>query len=321
MPQPDTFRAGSSGDVIVDLPGSPTPTAISIGDLLATEFPPREHILEPIIPTQGLVMAYGPRGTGKTHFSLGVAYAVASGSAFLGWSAPKPRGVLFLDGEMPATVIQERLASIVSANDKQPDAPLLIVNPDLQELGTPNLSDPMHQAALEGLLEDIELIIVDNLSTLCRGGVENEAESWLPVQEWALRQRSAGRSVLFIHHAGKNGGQRGTSRREDVLDTVIALKRPSDYQPEQGACFEVHFEKARGFHGTDAEPFEARLATDEHGRQTWILRSLDDSTFDKIIALHKEGLSQYEIANEVHRHKSRISRYLKKAREEGLIND
>ena len=53
---------------------------------------------------------------------------------------------------------------------------------------------------------------------------ENDADSWVPVQAWALAQRRAGRSVLFVHHAGKSGLQRGTSRKEDVLDTVIALR-------------------------------------------------------------------------------------------------
>ena len=42
---------------------------------------------------------------------------------------------------------------------------------------------------------------------------------------WMLAQRAAARSVLLIHHAGKGGGQRGTSRKEDVLDTVISLSR------------------------------------------------------------------------------------------------
>ena len=66
---------------------------------------------------------------------------------------------------------------------------------------------------------------------------------------WALKQHSAGRSVLFVHHAGKTGAQRGTSKREDVLDTVIALRRPGDYTPARALPLEVHFEKARGFSG------------------------------------------------------------------------
>ena len=77
--------------------------------------------------------------------------------------------------------------------------------------------------------------------------------------EWELSLRRQNKSVLLIHHAGKGGTQRGSSRKEDVLDTVMSLRRPPDYSPTQGARFEVHFEKARGFYGPDAEPFEAQL--------------------------------------------------------------
>jgi putative DNA primase/helicase len=92
---------------------------------------------------------------------------------------------------------------------------------------------------------------------------ENEADSWLPVQEWALSLRRASKSVLFIHHAGKSGGQRGTSKKEDILDTVLNLRKPPDYSPQDGARFEIHFEKNRGFMGDDAEPFEAKLVGEQ----------------------------------------------------------
>ena len=98
----------------------------------------------------------------------------------------------------------------------------------------------------------VELAVIDNLSTLCRSGIENEAESWLPIQEWLLGLRRRGMSAMIVHHAGKRGLQRGTSRREDVLDTTIAMRRPKDYEPSEGCRFEVHFEKSRGFTGDDA---------------------------------------------------------------------
>jgi len=63
-----------------------------------------------------------------------------------------------------------------------------------------------------------------------------------------------------IRYAGTNGRQRGTSRREDALDTVIALRRPEDYSPEHGARFEIHFEKLRNrVEGDGSIPFEARV--------------------------------------------------------------
>jgi putative DNA primase/helicase len=282
------------------------------------QFPPRENILAPWLPQQGLCMVYAARGVGKTHFSLGVAYAVTSGSSFLGWQSLRPRGVLFLDGEMPGAVLQERIARIAASNNLEPAAPFRILTPDLQPSGMLDLSRLEDQQDLEPHLNGVDLIIVDNLSTLCRGGRENEGESWLPVQAWALQQRAAGRSVLFIHHAGKGGAQRGSSRREDVLDTVINLRHPGDYTPDKGATFEVHFEKARGIFGEDTRPFEARLETAFSGLQEWTIRPLEESTAEKVAALLKEGLSQVEVAEQLGINKSSVSRAKKKAESLGL---
>jgi hypothetical protein len=66
----------------------------------------REMVLDPIIPEKGLAMLYAPRGIGKTHVALGIAYAAAAGTKFLKWQAPKPRRVLLIDGEMPAATLQ-----------------------------------------------------------------------------------------------------------------------------------------------------------------------------------------------------------------------
>lgn len=284
--------------------------AVTAAELLATPFPPREQVLTPWLPAKGLAMLYGPRGIGKTHLTLGCAYAIASGGSFLRWRAPRPRRVLVIDGEMPAVVLQERLAAIVAASEHEPPALdyLRFLPLDLQERDL-DLSDEEHQGRLEGVLDGAEVLLVDNISTLARGGRENEAESWLPVQQWALRQRRAGRSVVFIHHAGKGGQQRGTSRREDVLDAVIALRLPGDHEPDQGARFEVHYEKARGFHGDDAKPFEAAL-----GASGWTTRDLADAALARVAVLTGEGMSVREIEAELGIPKSRVSRMQKKLR-------
>ncbi len=293
---------------------------LSLEELLNKDIPPRENLLSPWLPSQGLAMVYAPRGVGKTHFGLGVAYAVASASQFLIWQADKPSGILYLDGEMPACVLQERLAKIVEAESVEPQAPIYIINPDFQELGMPDLSQAEHQIALESYIKDVDLIIVDNISTLCRNGRENEAEGWLPIQEWALKQRANGKTILFIHHAGKGGNQRGTSKREDVLDTVISLRHPSDYTPEQGATFEVHFEKSRGFYGPEAEPFEAALTQDESGKQCWAVRSIEDSNYEKVVRLSNDGMDQGDIVTELGLSKGYISKLLKRARTEGRVS-
>ena len=126
---------------------------VTIKELLNKDIPPRENILSPWLPSQGLAMVYAPRGVGKTHFGLGVAYAVASASQFLIWQADKPSGILYLDGEMPACVLQERLAKIVEAESVEPQAPIYIITPDFQELGMPDLSQTEHQIALMVILK------------------------------------------------------------------------------------------------------------------------------------------------------------------------
>lgn len=293
--------------------------AIEISEFLSLEFPPRENVLNPWLPTQGLTMIFGPRGIGKTYVTLYIAVTVSAGTTLWGrWDAPKARGVLYLDGEMPAVVMQERLGYIITSLDKEPTASLRIITPDLQEAGMPNLATQQGQDAIEPYLEGIGLVVVDNISTLCRVGRENEADSWEPVQGWALKLRSRGVSVLFVHHAGKGGMQRGTSRREDILDTIINLKHPGDYCPEQGACFHVHFEKARGVYGDAVKPFEAKLVA-RSGKQEWQVKDLEESLTEKIADLLQDGIAQNEIAELLGISKGAVSKHKKKANELRLL--
>lgn len=297
-------------------------TVVGFEEFLAIDFPPRENLLAPWLPMQGLTMVHAKRGIGKTYFALSVAVAVASGGSFLNWEAPKAQGVFYLDGEMPSVVMQERLSRIIASADKKPIAPLNILTPDLQKYGMPNLATPEGQALLEPYLEGISLVIIDNISTLCVGGKENEAESWETVQAWALSLRSRGISVLFIHHAGKNGLQRGTSKREDVLDTVISLRHGNEYNPEQGACFEIHFEKARGIYGDDTRTVEAKLTTHCDGTVTWAAREMDKekTLTTKVAGYLNDGMPQKEIAGELGVHKSTVSKHKKEASQKGLLH-
>ncbi len=102
------------------------PTPIPLGDPVATldvsefltrEFLPREIMFAPWLPTQGIAMIHAERGIGKTHVALGTAWAIHVGAGFLRWTAPQPRRVLLLDGEMPAVVLKERLARIAEVSE------------------------------------------------------------------------------------------------------------------------------------------------------------------------------------------------------------
>ena len=281
---------------------------MTAAQLLAHEFEPPDLILAPFLPTKGLAMIHAPRGIGKTHVAIGIACAVAAGTSFLRWNALKSRRVLLIDGEMSGAMLQERVARTIKSMDVEvEDNNFHVLAADMEIDGLPDLADTQTQAYFADVLAPAELVIVDNLSTLCPSLRENEADSWVPVQSWALNLRRQGKSVLFVHHAGKSGKQRGTSRKEDILNSVVALKHPPDYQASQGARFEVHYEKARGFCGADAEPFEAWLQNDQ-----WSVDDITQADDDEVlVALSKQGCSVREIAERTGRSKSTVGRKIK----------
>lgn len=316
------YRSPELAAAIHELQAAPSPDAprsLTAAEFLQLNLPPRKRIIAPWLAEKGLSMIYSARGVGKTLFGLTSAYAIAAGADFLGFSTGGTSSkVLYIDGEMPAETMQERLAVIVEGFGRQPPAEdyFRFLISDLSEMGLPDLAAPEGQAAIDAEVRDAQVLFVDNISTLVRSGKENEAEGWLPVQNWALRHRRAGRSVVLLHHAGKGGAQRGTSRREDVLDTVISLRRPADYSPDQGARFEIHYEKNRGFYGDEAQSFEAHYEVHQ-GAAVWTRTEIVDAERARVVAALRDGMSIREAADALGIHKSKVERLRRKAMEAG----
>ncbi|MES2199834.1 MAG: AAA family ATPase [Chlamydiota bacterium] len=186
----------------------------------------------------------------------------------------------------------------------------------------PDLSTKVGRDAIEEFVLDSDLVIIDNVSSLFRSGIENEAESWQPAQDWALELRRRGKSVLFIHHAGKSGQQRGSSKKEDILDAVICLKNPSNYRSDQGAKFEVFFDKTRHFAGNDAAPFQVELTEGEDGLWDWKISDLEgDPSILKIAEFLKQGDTLKQVQEKMGLSKSQVETKKKKAREAGLLDE
>jgi putative DNA primase/helicase len=289
---------------------------LDLHDLIALEVPRREMVLAPIIPAKGLVMLYAFRGGCKTLMAHGIGAAVSTGDKFLKWTAPKPRKVLLVDGELPTEELQQRLSQ-ATAHMTVERGMFEILAADQVRDGIGNFADIKIQNYLDAHLKGVELLILDNLSSLTTVIRDNDGESWNPIQSWLLRLRRRGISVLVVHHAGKDGAQRGTSRREDVLDTSLSLRRPSDYDPTQGGRFEVHIEKGRGLHGDAAKPFEAQLEVRD-GACFWTLREITDVNETRISELLDDGLSIRDIADETGIPKSTVARIKKKIELQGV---
>ena len=130
---------------------------VGLQDFLALEVPPREMLLAPILPERSLSMLYAPRGIGKSWLGLSIGLAVASGGSVLRWNAPRPRRVLFVDGEMVLSDLQVRLNSILAGlGTKIPNDGFRVLAADHTELGI-NLGSTEGQQALERHLDGVDL--------------------------------------------------------------------------------------------------------------------------------------------------------------------
>ncbi|MCP4355735.1 MAG: AAA family ATPase [Proteobacteria bacterium] len=289
-------------------------TVLNFDEFDKEKLPEREILLYPWLYAQSTNMVFADRGLGKTYFCLSCAIALAEGSETLSYTATRPVKVLYLDGEMPASLLRDRIRGFIG-NRELINKNLFIMTPDIQgDCIMPNMGEPDGLDAIDSIIDDIspDVIFVDNLSTFIRSGKENEGESWLPVQEWAIRQRSAGRSIVFVHHTNKEGGQRGSSRKEDILDVIIQLKKPENsIGQNDGANFETHYSKARHLYGDITKPIEAKLI-DVDGKMEWSF----DRTFsnqEKAIEMFRDGSKQKDICEALNAPKSTVSRWCKEA--------
>ncbi len=289
------------------------PLMLSAAEVLAADIAPRRDLLAPLLSADSAALVYGPGGIGKSLFALSLAWAVAAGGSFLGWRSPRPHRVLYVDGEMGVAAVRERLALL----GPPPDG-LAIMAHDLGH-GPGGPLDLSEDAGIERLMaawNRPELVVLDTLSSLV-GLQSGDAERWSRVQRFLLHQRRRRRAVLLVHHANRKGAMRGSTRREDLLDLVIALRRPDDGPPAGGARFEVHFEKAR--HGaTPLAPILASLETDA-GRAAWRWGPPHGGRVERAAALLNRGLSVSEAGEALGLSRTSLFRLKAEARQRGLL--
>lgn len=292
---------------------------------MSAEIPaPLEYIFFPCLPTQGICFIYAPTGVGKTLFSLNLAYAIAGGGSFLKYSCPKPRKVLYVDGEMPYVQLHSRIMQIAKTQGGLdfPDN-LMVLTPDkVVPSRIPMIDEQFGQDVYIQLIEKygFDVIIFDNLSMLSSFD-ENKSNEWKPIQDWLLYLRSIGKTVIVIHHAGKEKtGYRGTSRMLDCADTAISLQPVNEDGLEEenilGRKFKIVYQKARVFGGKDALPFEVNL---HNG--IWKYQSIEQTEIDRVVEMIGCKMTQMAIAKELGCGQPKVAKLVRQARKFGLLRD
>jgi RecA-family ATPase len=252
-------------------------------DLIGIVRPERPQLWGPIITMRNLVLLWAETGIGKTFFALKLAQLFAAGGTFLKWSCTTPRRVLYIDGEMGALDIRDRLLDINAGAENE----FLSHNVSIasfEDFGAcqlPNLGSIDGQAWYSEQVKPFEVIIIDNLLTAAypEGRYENDFTVTQKINTWVVRQRNEGRTVIMIHHAGKSGDQLGSSTKRVGLDTEIKLEAA----PRMGdwSRFILRFKKHRNFYGPDEEPLLVSFRA--QGGKTdwkWEVTAEEESMFD-----------------------------------------
>lgn len=277
-------------------------------ELSALDVPIRDTVFGSWCKAGDLGFIFGPRGCGKTWLVGAIACYAARGLALSDWEISQEWPVLWLDGEMPLADFKDRVIGLLDV----PTDKLSILHHehffDLG-LGSLNLTNPTTQQAINLLVLErkTRILVIDNLSCLFSGMLENDSDEWEKVLPWLLELRHLGITVIIVHHASRHGTMRGTSKREDSASWIIKVEALEGHdESDQGAKFSTNFTKQRS--GDHYEP--ERHWTFKTSQDGGINIACTEKGFDeKVYELIKLGIDTCsELAVEMATSKATISR-------------
>ena len=316
-----------------------------------TEYPKPKFVMEPILRERTVMQISGDYGAGKSMFGLYTAMCVANGWDFLDWKfkASGPIPVLYVEGELPASDIQDRLLTFAEAkgfNNPNSGKRLNYENffqltlDDLElnghkygfdKLAISNEEDEAIKGRLkiENTLNKIKerlgkfpILFLDNISALTAID-ENKATDWSSLMMWLMNLKTRGIITVFFHHTGKSTGTAsGSNMAQRLIDTHIILKKlPENYrfnmQGRNVQC-SISFDKFRNFGGEQAKSF--LLTCSDQGN--WKKYPMLDQKDFKIIECLEKGMAVKAMCEEHEELKEKtVYRRISFLKKHNLVNE
>jgi len=181
--------------------------------------PPRQEIVKGLLSIKQLGCFYGEAGSKKSYSLMTLALSVATGMPWLDFETQQAR-VLYIDEDAGEDGTRERVAECMRG---------LIIDDasqfDYMSMAGLQLDQDADAAKLETIVREglYSLVILDAFGDLMSGD-ENSKEDTAPIMRNLRRIADRTEAALiFIHHANKNGGYRGSSHIKGKLDLMVGV--------------------------------------------------------------------------------------------------
>ena len=294
-------------------------STVTSSELRNLKLTPRQKLLGDWLCEGDGGFIFASRGVGKTWLAVAMARTISKGGKLGEWEAHQPCKVLYIDSEMPPDLMRDRSIGLETSDNFQ------IINHDIlfERSGKVlNIANPEIQNAITRRCVEtgVKVLFIDNLSTAAFGLRENEADDWEKLSPWLLDLRRRKIAVVIIHHAGRSGEMRGTSKREDTVFWIIALdEMKKNADDKRGARFISHFTKPSRNTQEEVPAYEWHFVTEKTGQVTISHRLA--RTLDVFRSVIESGVTKCdEIADAMKVPKYVVSRMAKKAMDEGWLD-
>lgn len=178
--------------------------------------PELPYLVAGLIPEGKVIMFFAEGGSVKTWAAFALGISVATGAPWLGQYLVRQGRVLFLDYEDGRYEFQRRRGLLMGTEA-----------PDVPELGYLYSGAKLHEIDTWTELSKLglKLLVIDSLSAAAPSNLdENSREFIESVRLAGIFTEATGCTVLFVHHANKNGGVRGYSGIRDQADIVFRFE-------------------------------------------------------------------------------------------------
>ena len=299
-------------------------TTLTLNQFVDRDYPPILYYMYPIISNECLGMIFALPGKGKTLFALELAWRCSQGLDFMEWKFNdmiKPPPVLYVEGEMSARQVQERVISMVDRDRGIKDFDLdnfyMAVLKEQPNERYQKLKTPEGRLNVQVKADEIfkktgkkPIIFLDNVRFLMGNFNEKEGQDWIDFVLWLATLRAKGYSTYFLHHAVNTGEKAsGSGYQDSNLDVNIKLSQPdensaTDHSSDHYTQIQFEFKKMRENVIGQMTPF---IMVVDRNKGSWskfpvlnkterkIKSMLDSGKTAKDIISDKEGMSKANV--------------------------